>query len=149
MGGTPYGNAPRSAQRMNMRRRSPTAGGRVRPSPVNPARPVFQTLTFFRGHGEKRDGGLFNIFASPLRATDVAFFMFTERENQLKFSLAVVTDVIVNGHGRLPQHPKLIPVCGLRKAPTKFAGGTHRRSCQNGSGERGRFSTGRMGDRIT
>jgi hypothetical protein len=42
---------------------------------------VFQSLALLRGHSVKRNGILFDIFAFALWATNVAFIVFTEREN--------------------------------------------------------------------
>ena len=42
---------------------------------------VVQPLALLRGHSVKRNGILFDIFAFALWATNVAFVVFTEREN--------------------------------------------------------------------
>jgi hypothetical protein len=42
----------------------------------------FLRLTLLRCHGEKRNGSLFNVLTSALRAMDVAFVVFPEGENQ-------------------------------------------------------------------
>jgi hypothetical protein len=47
----------------------------------NQARQRFQPLALLRGHSVKRNGILFDIFAFALWATNVAFIVFTEREN--------------------------------------------------------------------
>ncbi len=48
---------------------------------ANLARRVFQTLALLRCHGEKGNGILLNVLTSALRATDLAFVVFTEGEN--------------------------------------------------------------------
>ncbi len=46
-----------------------------------PTRPVFQPLTFLRGHRVKRDGSLFNLLASAFRTTDFTLVVLPKGEN--------------------------------------------------------------------
>lgn len=58
-------------------------------------------LAFPACHGKECGGFLFHILAPALRALDV-FVVLLQGQDQFEGFVAIVTDVVVHGHGRPP-----------------------------------------------